>query len=225
MMKLFFHPVSTVSRPVVLFLAEANIPYEPVLVDMMTGAHLKEPYVTMNPSHMLPALEDEGFVLTESSAILKYIADKHGSAAYPKDLKARARVNERMDWINTNFYREYGYHFIYPQVLPNHKRDPEAAQAALLEWGKSKSEHWLEIFDKTMCKEKYLCGAQITIADYFGAELLCLGDVIGVSFKRFPNVDRWLQTMRALPNWKKVNEAVDGWAASMKGKPFVTISA
>jgi hypothetical protein len=56
-----------------------------------------------------PWLEDDDFHLTESSAILKYLADKIGSPAYPKDLKARAKVNEVMDWINTNFYRDWGY--------------------------------------------------------------------------------------------------------------------
>ena len=93
---------------------------------------------------MVPVLEDGDFVLTESSAILKYLADKVDSPAYPKDLKKRARVNERMDWVNTNFYREFGYHLVYPQVFPNHNRTPEAAQTATLKWGKEKAEHWLE---------------------------------------------------------------------------------
>src|SRR5262245_49630017 len=104
-MKLYFFPVSTASRPVVLFCAENKIPYEPVIVDLMTGEHMKEPYTKINPSSMVPALEDEGFVLTESSAMLKYLADKYNSAAYPKDLRERARVNERMDWFNTQLYR------------------------------------------------------------------------------------------------------------------------
>jgi glutathione S-transferase len=224
-MKLHFHPGSTTSRTVTLFLAEANIPYEPVIVDLMTGAHHKEPFASFNPNKQVPVLEDDGLVLTESSAILKYIADKHDSPAYPKDLKKRATVNSVMDWFNTNYYREWGYHLIYPQVFPHHVRQPEAAQKATLEWGKEKSEAWLSILDKHVIgNHKYLCGDEITIADYFGAELLGAGDLIGVSFKRYPNVDRWMTTMRALPTWKKVNEAADGFAASLKGKPFVTIT-
>jgi glutathione S-transferase len=224
-MKIHFHPASTASRPVMLFCAEAKISYEPVVVDILTGEHTKEPFTKLNPSAMVPVLEDEGFVLTESSAILKYIAEKHGHAAYPKDLKARARVNERMDWINTNHYREWGYHLIYPQVFPHHLRNPEPAQKATIEWGRDKSEHWLKILDTHVCaKGKYLCGDEITIADYFGAEILSAGDLIGVSYKRFPHVDRWMGAMRALPSWKKVNEVLDGFAASLKGKQFVTIS-
>jgi glutathione S-transferase len=224
-MKLYFHPVSTASRPTVLFLEDSKIPYEPVVVDLMTGAHHKEPFISKNPSAMVPFLEDGDFVLTESSAILKYIADKHDSPAYPKELKARARVNEVMDWFNTNHYREWGYHLIYPQLFPHHKRATDEAQKSLVDWGKEKSERWLGILDKHVLGKgnKYLCGDTITIADYLGSGILSVGDLIGVSFKRFPNVDAWMSTMRALPNWKKVHEAHDGFAASLKGKPFVTI--
>lgn len=225
-MKLHSHPASTASRPIMLFCAEAKIPYEPVIVDLMTGEHMKEPFLKLNPSHMVPVLEDGDFVLTESSAILKYLADKFDSPAYPKDLKKRARVNERMDWVNANFYREFAYHLVYPQVFPHHVRTPDVAHTATLEWGKEKTEHWLEIFDKHILgSSKYLCGDEITIADYFAAGVLSCGVLIGVSFSKYPNVDRWMKAMRALPSWSKVNEAIDGFAASLKGKQFVTIGA
>jgi len=224
-MKLHFHPVSTASRPIVLFCADANISYEPVIVDLMKGAHYEEPFVALNPSKQVPVLEDGDLVLTESSAILKYLAEKANSPAYPKDLKARARINERMDWFNTQHYREWGYHLIYPQTFPHHVRPTEEAQRATVEWGREKSEAWLKILnDNIIGSHKYLCGDSITIADYFGAEILAAGDLIGVTYKRFPNVDRWMSTMRALPGWKKTNEATDGFAASLKGKKFVTIN-
>jgi glutathione S-transferase len=224
-MKLHFHPVSTACRPVVLFCAEANIAYEPVVVDLMKGAHFEEPFVTLNPSKQVPVLVDGDFVLTESSAILKYLADKTGSPAYPKDPKARARVNERMDWFNTQHYREWGYHLIYPQVFPHHVRPTEEGQKATVEWGRAKSEEWIKVLnDNVLGSQKFLCGDTITIADYFGAEILATGDLIGVTYKRFPNVDRWMSTMRALPGWKKTNEASDGFAASLREKKFVTIN-
>ena len=224
-MKLHYHPVSTASRPVVLFLEESKIPYEGHVVDLMTGAHTKEPFTNVNPSAMVPALEDGDFVLTESSAILKYLADKVDSPAYPKDLKKRARVNERMDWINTNFYREWGYHLLYPQLFPHHKRRSDEAHEGTIHWGKEKVEHWLGLLDKKIIgNHKYICGDEITIADYFAAEILAAGDLVGCKFDRYPNVDRWMKTMRALPSWKKVNEATDGFAASLRDKKFVHIA-
>ena len=223
-MKLHFHPVSTSSRTVLLFCAEANVATESVVVDLMTGEHMKEPFLSLNPTARVPVLVDDDFVLTESSAILKYIADKVDSPAYPKDPKKRARVNERMDWFNTNLYIELGYHLVYPQLFPHHTRTPEVAQTATVEWGRVHTEKMLKVLDnKILGSNKFLCGDQITIADYFGAEILAAADLIGQTYTRFPNIDRWMTSMRALPGWKKVNEASDGFAASLRGKKFVTV--
>jgi glutathione S-transferase len=205
---------------------EANIPLEMSVVDLMTGAHMKPEHLALNPSGQVPVLEDGDFALSESSAILKYLADKVDSPAYPKDLKKRAKVNERMDWFNTSFGREYHYHMIYPQLFPHHARKGEAQQTTI-EWGRDQCEQrWLKVLDEQFIgKNKFVCGNEITIADYFGAELIASGDLVGVNLKKFPNVERWMNTMRALPSWKKVNEATDGFAASLKGKPFVSIGA
>ena len=100
-MKLYYHPVSTASRPVVLFAADNGIALDFQVVDILKGEHMGDAYSAINPSHLVPVLEDGDFRLTESSAILKYLADKTDSPAYPKDLKKRARVNEMMDWFNT----------------------------------------------------------------------------------------------------------------------------
>lgn len=225
-MKLYFHPVSTASRPVALFCAEAKISYEPVVIDLMTGEHTKEAFAKLNPSKMVPVLEDGDFVLTESSAILKYLAEKVESPAYPKDIQKRARINERMDWVNANFYREFAYHLVYPQVFPNHNRTPDAAQTATLNWGKEKAEHWLSILDTHIIgAHKYMCGDEISIADYFAAEVFSCGDLIGVNFAKWPNVDRWMKSMRALPSWNTVNETLNGFAGSLKGKQFITLGA
>jgi len=221
-MKLHFNPVSTASRPVVLFCEEAKIKYEPHVVDLMTGAHLKDEYLAINPSGMVPAIEDDGFVLTESSAILKYLAEKHESPAYPKDLKKRARINEVMDWFNTQLYREWAYHLAYPQLFPHHHRGSDVAQTATVEWGKKECDRWLGVLDKKIIgTKKYVTGDEISIADYFGAEILSVDALIGNDWKKWPNVDRWMNTMRALPSWKKVNEAVDGFGQTLRSKQFV----
>ncbi len=225
-MKLHAHKVSTTSRPILMFVAENKLACDLQVVDLMTGEHMKEPFTKMNPSKQVPVLEDDGFVLTESSAILKYLAEKCGSPAYPKDLKKRARVNEMMDWLNTGYYREFGYHLVYPQIFPNHVRSPEAAQKATLAWGKTQSETWLSVLDKHWLGKgnKFLCGNEMTIADYLGAEYVALGEIIGAKFNKYPNITKWLATMKALPSWKSVHDVFDGFAASLKDKSFVTIS-
>lgn len=206
-MKLYYHPVSTTSRPIMLFAADANIALDYEVVDLFTGAHLQPAYTAINASQQVPMLEDGDFRLTESSAILKYLADKASSAAYPTDLRARARVNERMDWLNTGFYRDLGYGVIYPQTLPNYRREDSAVQAGVLAWGCEKSRRWLTILDRDIIgADAYLCGNEPTIADYLGIGMITLGEVTRFDYGRWPNVSRWIATMKAGRHWKQVHE-------------------
>lgn len=224
-MKLYMHPVSTGARAVRLLIAENDIPCEQVPVDMLTGAHLQEPYASLNPNRLLPMLEDGDFRLTESSAILKYLADKYELACYPKDLKQRARVNEVMDWFNTQFYRDYGYGLVYSQILPQHRRRSEEAQAAVVEWGQTRARKWLAVLNDHMIgpDKPYLCGDEPTIADYFGSAIASLGEGIGCDFANYPNIRRWLDNMKGLKSWSSVNQAFNGFAASTKGNEYVRV--
>jgi glutathione S-transferase len=225
-MKLYMHPVSTACRPVLLFAADNNIAMDEDVVDLMTGAHLQPPYSTINPNCLVPMLEDGDLKLTESSAILKYLADKIGSPAYPKDLKQRAKVNEMMDWINTNFYREWGYNLCYPQLFPHLKRRSDEAQAATLEIGQQNSKRWLKVLNDYWIgpNKTYLCGDTITIADYLAVGIVSLGEIIRADLSPYPNVQRWLATMKKLPSWAKVNETFYGLAGAVKDQKFVALA-
>lgn len=224
-MKLYFHPASTTSRIVQMFAMDQGIDLDYQVVDLFTGEQLKPEYASINPNCLVPVLEDGDFRLTESSAIVKYLADKTDSPAYPKDLKQRARVNEMMDWFNSNIYKDFGYGVIYPQTFPHHKRSSEAVQAGTLEWGKQKTQSWLKILDEKLIgpDKKFLCGDSITLADYMGAEMIALGGVVGCNYAPYPNIQRWLGNMKALKHWPKVHEAIEGFAASLKDKPFVAV--
>lgn len=224
-MKLYMHPVSMTSRPVRLFIAESGIDVEQQIVDLMTGEHYQDPYVAVNPNRMVPVLDDGDFRLTESSAILKYLADKIDSPAYPKDLQQRAKVNEMMDWFNTNFYRDYGYGLCYPQVFPHHKRPTDDMQAGTLAWAKERAQGWMQVLNDHWIgpDQAYLCGNEITIADYFGVCLLTLGEILRTDFDAYPNVARWLGNMKSLSNWAEINEALYGFAEMVKDQEFETV--
>jgi len=224
-MKLYMHPASTTSRAVMLFAGENGIALEQEVVDILSGAHYGPQFTALNPSRQVPVLEDGAFRLTECSAILKYLADKTGSPAYPKDLQARARVNEVMDWLNTGFYRDYGYGVVYPQLFPHLKRPNEAFQAGTIEWGKERSKVWLQILNDHWIgpKNAYLCGNAMTIADYLGAAYVTVGELVRCNFAPYPNVQRWLGGMKQLKSWPKVNEVFNGFAASVKDQPFVAV--
>ncbi len=224
-MKLYYHPASTTSRIVMMYAAEEGLDIDMQVVDLFTGEHLKPAYAAINPSLMVPVLEDGDFRLTESSTILKYLADKTGSPAYPKEPRQRARVNEMMDWLNTNLYRDFAYGLVYPQGFPSHRRRSDEAQAATLAWGKEKSKGWLKILDQNLIgpRNGYLCGDRITIADYLGAEMVAVGELIRCNFAGYPNIERWLRNMKALKSWPKVHEVFYGFAASVKDTAFEAI--
>jgi len=225
-MKLYYHPVSTTSRPVVLFATESGIDLDYQMVDLFTGAQYQPEYSAINPSRQVPVLEDGDFRLTESSAILKYLADKKVSAAYPSDLRKRARVNERMDWLNTGFYRDFSYGFLYPQIFPFMRRPDDTVQAATVAWGKDKALTWLKVLDEGLIgpRNAYLCGDDISLADYLGSMMVLGGEAIECRFDAYPNISRWLRHMKALKSWDKVNEAFYQYVVGPnKGKEFVRV--
>jgi glutathione S-transferase len=94
---------------------------------------------------MVPVLEDGSFRLTESAAILIYLAEKNGFPEYPQEVALRAKVNEVMFWASFNFYREWGYNLSYPQLFPHNKRPSEEGHKVAVEWGRDKSAFWLQV--------------------------------------------------------------------------------
>ena len=218
---LYMNPVSTACRPVSLFIAEKTLPVTERVVDLMKGEHRGSEYSAINPSRLVPALEDGDFRMTESSAILKYLASRFDAPEYPKDLKQRAKVDEAMDWFNTQFYRDFGYGLLYPQLFPHHKRPTDEQHQGTIAWGRDKARAWLEILDKNFLgKNDYVANNRISIADYFGACLITAGELIGCTYEAYPNVHRWLGRMKSLQSWPKVNEVMYGFAGSLREKQF-----
>lgn len=222
-MKLYMHPVSQTSRPIRLLIAEKGLGVEEEVIDLMSGAHHEEPFISFNPSRQVPVLEDGDLKITECSAILKYLADKHELPEYPTDLKDRARVNEIMDWFNTGFYRDWAYNLAYPQIFPHHKRPTEEGHRVTIEWGRDKSNFWLQVLNDYYLGHgnQWLLGDQITIADYMGGGFVALGEIIRFDLSPWPNVQAWLSRVEAMPHWSSVSEVIDGFADSLKDQSFI----
>ena len=193
-MKLYMHPVSTATRPVRLFIAEKKIPVTEQIVDLGTGEHYKDEYTAINPSRMVPTLEDGDLRLTESSAILKYLASKIDAPEYPKDLKKRAKVDEAMDWFNTQFYRDFGYGLALPADLPAPQAvDRRGAPPARSRGARTRRRPGSPSSTRTSsAATSTLPTTRSSIADYFGACIVTAGELIGCTYDEYPNVQRWL---------------------------------
>jgi glutathione S-transferase len=224
-MKLYFHPISTTSRPILLFAADNQIALEYEVIDLLAGAQKQPAFTAINPNQTVPVLEDGNFRLTESSAILKYLAEKTSSTDYPSNPEQRARVNERMDWFNTGLSRELCYGVVYPQIFPSHRRPDDHAHAQTLAWSAPLAERYLNILDRDLIgSNPYVCGNHISIADYFGIGMLTLGDVVRIDFSRWPNISRWIARMKDRPSWARVNEAFYTYLVQpLAGVSFQTI--
>lgn len=102
---LYYLAGSPPARTVLMFLRYLQIDVE---VKVMTLAELRSPeYLKLNPAHEVPLIVDGDFVLSESRAILQYLANSRrpGSDLYPTEAKARARVDQRLNYDYALFVR------------------------------------------------------------------------------------------------------------------------
>ncbi|GAW40734.1 Glutathione S-transferase GstB [Brevundimonas sp. SH203] len=103
-MRLYHHPLSTCSRRVVLAAHHLGIDLDLVVVDLFKGEQKAADFLALNPNHRVPVLDDDGFVLWESYAIMQYLADKApGQTLWPTDAKARADVSRWLFWCAQDF--------------------------------------------------------------------------------------------------------------------------
>lgn len=216
-LRLYYDPASTTCRPIILFASETGIPLDYQLVDLFSDENRSEAYTRLNPNQAVPVLEHDGFVLTESSAILKYLADLTDSPAYPKELRARARVNEVMDFFNTYLMRDYVYGLVYSRVLA-HYRLPTPAQKQFIGLHEPRAAKRLKALDAWIGAKPFICGNSITIADYFGSGIVSAGELVGLDLRAYPGVARWMSTMKALPSWDEVHAGFYGWRSAVEAQ-------
>lgn len=224
-MKLYQHPTSTTCRPIMMFIADNGLDVDQQIVDILAGEQYGEAFTAINPNNFVPVLEDGEFRLMESSAILKYLAEKSGFAAYSEDPQAKARINETMDWFNTNFYRTFGYGLVYPQLLEHCRLSDDAAYQLQIATGKTQAERFLTVLNDHILGSgaPWLCGETLTIADYFASGMVSVGDVIGCTFSAYPNVVTWYGRLKALPNWQSANAGLYEWAKYVQGPEYLTV--
>lgn len=205
-MKLYCDPLSTTVRPVLLFAAEHDLPLERVHVDLMSGGNRDPAYLALNPNGIVPFLVDGDFGLGESAAILRYLAAKVGSPAYPADLQARARVDEAISWFSTQFHEYFCLMACYPAMGVPKGMSPEML-AGLAAYGAEAAVKWLEILDRHMLGGRdFVWGDEITLADYLGISYVLLGEIPGFDFSPYPNIQAWIARMRARPHFAPVFE-------------------
>ncbi|MGQ0546949.1 MAG: glutathione S-transferase family protein [Betaproteobacteria bacterium] len=179
---------------------ELGLKYERVDAGMAFGVTKTPEYRRMNPNSLVPTIEDDGFVLWESHAIVRYLAAKHGAGTlWPTALRARADAERWMDWAFTfqSAMRDVFWGLIR---TPPEKRDMKAIEA-----GARKSAALIEaVLEKNLEDRHYVAGASFTMGDIpIGAEVQRWMRV-PMERPRFPAVEAWFERLRARPPFLRV---------------------
>ena len=162
MRKLWGRANSSNVMKVLWLLEELQLPYERIDAGGAFGRTKDPDYLAMNPTSLVPTLEEDGFILWESHAILRYLAGRHaeGTALWPAEPQARANVDRWMDWQQTTLNRPQSIVFWNLVRTPPEQRDHAATEAAMLEAGRA----WA-LLDAQLQRHDYIAGPEFSLAD------------------------------------------------------------
>ncbi len=187
------HPLSGHCHRVEALLAILDVPYEKRFVDLTKGEHKTPAFLAKNPLGQLPVLEDGTFVLTESTAMLRYLVRRHadGSAWYPRD-PARAAEVDRWLAIATGPLVN-GPARARVLALFQRPDDPEPARAL--------ARDLFQKVDRHLEGRTWLAGDEASIADLAFWAYVAHAPEGGVSLAPYPALRRWVAAVRALPRF------------------------
>src|SRR5688572_17398264 len=125
---------------------ELGLDYERIEAGLAFGVNNTPEYKALNPNGLVPTIDEDGFILWESHAILRYLARKHGSGTiWPTDARAAADVDRWMEWYSTT---------LWPNVRPIFhnliRTPPEKRNMAEVEDGRQKLTANLPILDEQL---------------------------------------------------------------------------
>jgi glutathione S-transferase len=160
-LNLYYHPLSTFSRRVRIVLVEKEIPHELVVVDMAARRHREQPYLSLNPYGRVPTLEEDGFVLFESTAILNYLeATRPTPPLVPADPRGRALVDMHIKLCDLQLTRYAGTIIFPKRFLPKEKWNTVAITEA-----KAEIEKHFAVLSQHLAARTYLVAEQFSLAD------------------------------------------------------------
>ena len=171
-------------------LEEMGLPYEVRVVDFATQEQKADWYVKLNPNGRIPTLEDEGFVVFESGAILIYLAEKTGRFL-PQDAHGRSRV---LQWL---MFQMAGVGPMMGQANVFLRYFPEKIPAAIERYQREVT-RLFGVLDRQLASHEYVAGAY-TIADMALWPWVSGHEWSGVSVDEFANLRRWLALVGARP--------------------------
>jgi glutathione S-transferase len=179
---------------------ELGLKYQRIDAGMQFGVNKTPEYLKMNPTGLVPTIDDDGFVLWESHSIVRYLAAKHSAGQlWPTDLRRRADAERWMDWTFT-FQKEFQRPIFWPLVRnPPEKRDLNAIEAA-----RQTCIGLLATPEATLSTREYLAGESFTMADIPLACHVQLWMRLPLERPPQPNLEAWFDRLGARPAFKRI---------------------
>ena len=203
-MKLYYHPLSGHAHRVHLFLSLVGVPHELVTLDLMAGAHKMPEFLKLNRFGQVPVLDDGGTIISDSNAILVYLAKKHGRTEWlPEDPEAAAAVQR---WLSV--------------AAGQIAFGPAAARLVTLFGAKFDAEEVirrahavLTVIDAELTERDWIATQHSTIADVALYSYIARAPEGNVDLSAYGNVRNWLARVEALPGFVPFQKTPIGRAA------------
>ena len=194
------------SSKVLIALEEIGEKYSVKLLSRLQDCRPADaPYRKINPNGVVPAISEDGFILWESGAILRYLADSRASTTLmPTDVKQRAHVQQWLTWEGTTLNPSLlGLFFSMMAPAPDNDAIAAAKAAYLANLG---------ILDAQLAGKDYVCGS-FSIADI---ALGCVAPIsfnLGLDLTPYTHLLAWIKRLSARPAWNKAETVVADIAA------------
>ncbi|MGZ9719362.1 glutathione S-transferase family protein [Rhizobium miluonense] len=203
-MKLYYHPLSGHSHRARLFLSLLGVEHELVMVDLLVKAHKQPDFLALNPFGQLPVLDDEGTIVSDSNAILVYIAKKMGRTDWlPEDPIGSATVQR---WLSVAAGQiAYG-----PAMarLINVFNAPLRAEEVI-----PRAHAILTLIEAALNGRDWVATHRPTIADVALYSYLARAPEGDVDLAPYPHIRAWLARIEALPGFIEFQKTPVGLAA------------
>lgn len=203
-------PPSPRAFKVLVALHQLEIPYDLKIVNLIKGDQNKPEHKALNPNGRMPVIDDGGFVLWESNAILEYLASKKPQAGLlPDDPKARANVTKWMFWESAHWDPACAV-FAYERFVKTlFGRD--APDSKEIERGEQSMGRLGPVLDGALGEHRYVAGDRLSLADIALGSSLVMAEAGQLPIESYRNIQRWKADIANLPGWKKAAQIRDGF--------------
>ncbi len=195
MLKIWGRTTSSNVQKVMWTVAELGIEHERIDAGGAFGGVDEPWYREMNPNGLVPTIEDDGKIIWESNAIVRYLSARYGMGVLaPVDLADRAQADRWMDWQITTVGPNWGVMFLGLVRTPPSKREPEKIAAAVKRLGETYA-----ILDAQLEGRDYIMGDSLTMADIpLGMTMYRYHELVK-DRPSLPNVEAWYERLQARP--------------------------